>query len=128
MCEGSSTSQHQLRPTKCELFKEEVCYVGRLVPAEGVRIYTKDIAAVQALSKTTPTTVGDVRKLLGFLSYYRAYVQDFATIAKPLYDLLHVKGNHAAQPSSKQIRGGEASCLQELPYCEPMNIEESLTN
>lgn len=53
----------KLRPAKCELFKEEVRYVRRLVSAEGVD--TKDIAAVQALSKTTPKTVGDVRKLLG---------------------------------------------------------------
>ena len=33
-------------------------------------------------------TVGDVRKLLGFLSYYRQYIQDFSRIAKPLHDLM----------------------------------------
>lgn len=79
--------------------------MGRLVSAEVVRIDTKDIAAVQALSKTTPNTVGDVRKLLGFLSYYRAYVQDFARIAKPLYDLLQVKGNHTVSPQLKTSKG-----------------------
>ena len=29
-----------------------------------------------------------MRKLLGFLSYYRQYIQDFSCIAKPLYDLM----------------------------------------
>ena len=29
-----------------------------------------------------------MRKLLGFLSYYRQYVQDFSRTAKPLYDLM----------------------------------------
>ena len=29
-----------------------------------------------------------MRKLLGFLSYYRHYIQDFLRIAKPLYDLM----------------------------------------
>lgn len=42
------------------LFKEEVRYVGRLVSADGVRVDTKDIAAVQALRERTPNTAGDV--------------------------------------------------------------------
>ena len=29
-----------------------------------------------------------MRKLLGFLSYYRQYIQDFSRIAKPMYDLM----------------------------------------
>ncbi|KAI4872055.1 hypothetical protein NFI96_010346, partial [Prochilodus magdalenae] len=80
----------KLRPEKCELFRQEVRYVGRLVSAEGVRIDPRDLDAVRALGGKTPQTVGDVRKLLGFLSYYRSYVQDFARIAKPIYELLQV--------------------------------------
>ncbi|KAJ8353343.1 hypothetical protein SKAU_G00209100 [Synaphobranchus kaupii] len=82
---------HVGRPEKCELFKKEVRYVGKLVSAEGVRIDPKDLEAVLALKEKTPHTVGEVRKLLGFLSYYRTYIQDFSRIAKPLYELLQVK-------------------------------------
>ena len=32
--------------------------------------------------------MGDVRKLMGFLNYYRRYLKNFTTRAKPLYDLL----------------------------------------
>lgn len=81
----------KLRPTKCELFKQEVRYVGRLVSVEGVRIDPKDLDAVLALREKTPNTVGDVRKLLGFLNYYRTYIQDFSRIAKPIYELLQIK-------------------------------------
>lgn len=35
----------KLRPTKCELFRQEVRYVGRLVSADGVRIDPKDTDA-----------------------------------------------------------------------------------
>ncbi|KAI4882368.1 hypothetical protein NFI96_008891, partial [Prochilodus magdalenae] len=80
----------KLRPEKCELFRQEVRYVGRLVSAEGVRIDPRDLDAVRALGGKTPQTIGDVRKLLGFLSYYRSYVQDFARIARPIYELLQV--------------------------------------
>ncbi|KAI5630534.1 hypothetical protein C0J50_7585, partial [Silurus asotus] len=83
----------KLRAEKCEMFQKEVRYVGRLVSAEGVRIDPKDLEAVMALKTKTPQTVGDLRRILGFLSYYRSYIQDFAKIAKPLYELLQVKSS-----------------------------------
>lgn len=46
---------------------------------------------LQLSSHKTPTNVGELRKLLRFLSYYLAYAQDFFRIAKPFYDLLQVK-------------------------------------
>ena len=88
----------KLKPEKCELFREEVRYVGRLVSADGVRVDPKDIEAVQVLKNKRPQTVGEVRQLLGFLSYYRTYVQDFSRLAKPLYDLLKNKSDIETAP------------------------------
>ena len=48
----------------------------------------EDTAAVHNLVKQKPAAVGDVHKLLGFLSYYRQYIQDFPHIAESLYDLM----------------------------------------
>lgn len=115
----------KLQPTNCELFKREVRYVGLLVSADGVKI--EDLAAIQALRERTPNTAGDVHKLGGFLSYYRAFVQDFARIAKPLNYLLQIKGSHTTQPPHKFTKGREASCPQELPYNGHQNIKRSLT-
>jgi hypothetical protein len=72
------------------------------VSADGVRVDPKDVEAVQALKEKTPRTVGDVRRLLGFLSYYRTYVQDFSRIARPLYELLQIK---KSPPEPKPARG-----------------------
>jgi len=44
--------------------------VGKLVSADGVRVNPNDLEAIQALRSKTPSTVGEVHKLLGFLSYY----------------------------------------------------------
>lgn len=73
LCRVLQALQHhgvKLKPEKCELFRKEVRYVGRLVSAEGVKMDPKDLEAVRALKHKTPQTVGDIRQLLGFLSYY----------------------------------------------------------
>ena len=46
--------------------------------------------------------MGDLRKLLGLLGYYRSYIQDFSRIAKPLYELLKVEPS--AEPRKLKTR------------------------
>uniref|UniRef100_A0A3B3YDY6 Gypsy retrotransposon integrase-like protein 1 n=1 Tax=Poecilia mexicana TaxID=48701 RepID=A0A3B3YDY6_9TELE len=104
----------KLRTTKCELFKKEVRYLGRLVSAEGVRVDPQDIQAVVSLKEKRPTTVGEVRQLLGFLSYYRTYIQDFSRIAKPLYELLQVK-ELPDTPPRKGKKGNGAQLSSKTP-------------
>ena len=78
----------KLKPKKCELFQNEVSYLGRLVSSKGHCMDPKNIKAIDALRSTKPKNIGEVRKLLGFLGYYRRYIKDFARIAKPISDLL----------------------------------------
>ena len=78
----------KLKAKKCQLFQNKVSYLGRLVSSEGHCMHPKNTQAVEALRTTHPTNVNEVRKLLGFLGYYRRYIKDFARIAKPLSDFL----------------------------------------
>ncbi len=66
----------KLRPKKCEFFKREVCYVDRIISEQGYRMNPKEIEVVQALKWERPNTVREVRKLMGFLGYYRSYIAD----------------------------------------------------
>ena len=91
----------KLRPNKCELFRGEVRYLGRLVSADGHRPDPSDIMAVKSIGERKPETVGDLRKLLGLLGYYRSYIQDFSRIAKPLYELLRVEPG--AEPKKPKL-------------------------
>ena len=50
-----------------------------------------------------PKNVGELRSLLGFLSYYRCYVRNFARIVKPLYDLLRDDGGVKVRKGAKGV-------------------------
>ena len=60
---------------------------------------------MSTLKDNPPKTVGDVRKIVGLLGYYRHYIKDFAKIAKPLYELLQVlKSDGKSRNNSKGQR------------------------
>lgn len=64
-----------------------------------------EVAPVQALKYQIPATVGDLKKLLGFISYYRTYsIPDFSRLAKPLYQLFS-SPHQEASPVEKRVRG-----------------------
>ncbi|KAI2655580.1 Retrovirus-related Pol polyprotein [Labeo rohita] len=96
----------KLSPRKCEIFKRKVRFLGRLVSEDGCTMDPAEVAPMQALKDQIPATVGDLRKLLGFISYYRAYIPDFSRLAKPLYQLLSSPPEEAS-PVEKRVRGKE---------------------
>ena len=79
----------KLKAKKCELFKKEVSFLGRLITADGYRMDPKATEAVTKLKGVIPKTVEEVRKIMGLLGLYRRSIENFSKIAKPLYDLLN---------------------------------------
>ncbi len=61
----------KLNGQKCELFMKEVKFLGTVVNSEGYRMDESNVNAVTSLLNHAPEKVGDVRKMLGLLSYYR---------------------------------------------------------
>lgn len=63
----------KLKAAKCRLFKRKVNDLGRVISAEGHLVNPSETKALEALKEANPSTVGDVRKLMGFIGYYRMY-------------------------------------------------------
>jgi hypothetical protein len=75
----------KLNPEKCQLFRREVRYLGRIVSPEGISTNPEKLKAVQEWP--TSKNKRDTRSFLGLCTYYRRFISGFADIAKPLTKL-----------------------------------------
>ena len=75
----------KLKPSKCDLCCKQVEFLGHIVSADGIRT---DRAKTEKVAQwPVPKTKRGVQQFLGLANYYRRFVKDFATIAKPLHRL-----------------------------------------
>ena len=103
----------KLKPSKCELFKSSISYLGYVISADGVRCDPRNVSAVK--DWPTPQNVSEVRSFLGTANYYRQFVKDFATIESPLTCLTRKKvpfrWTESCQDSFARLR----DCLSSAP-------------
>ena len=71
-----------MKPSKCSLFKERISFLGCIAAAEGIDPQDEKIRSIQ--DWPVPKCVRDVRAFFGLASYYRKFVQNFASIAEPI--------------------------------------------
>ena len=75
----------EISPKKCYIFQKQVSFLGHVVNAEGI---SPDPIKLEAINSwPMPTTLKDVRSVLGKCSYYRKFIMDFAKNARPLHRL-----------------------------------------
>ena len=87
----------KLKPTKCDLFKDRITYLGHVVSKDGIET---DQAKIEAICKwPVPETVTEVRSFLGFTNYYRKFIFGYAQLAKPLN--LLISGENSSKKRSK---------------------------
>ena len=72
----------KLKPRKCTLFAKEVEFLGHVVSEAGIKTDPRKTELVS--NWPTPDNVHEVRSFLGFFSYYRRFIPQFAEVAKPL--------------------------------------------
>ena len=81
----------KLKPSKCSLLQQEVQYLGHIVNREGVSVDPGKVEKV--LTWPVPQSVQEVRQFLGFCSYYRRFIPNFADIARPLHRMTEKNAN-----------------------------------
>ena len=122
----------KLKPSKCELFKKSISYLGHVVSEEGVRTDPKKIEALQKWER--PHNVHTVRRFLGFVNYYIKFIRDYSKIARPLYNLISgdnakrrtnlVEWSHAAEEAFQTLinRCTQAPILAYADFSLPFEL------
>lgn len=77
----------KIKGSKCQLFKNEVEYLGFLAGQDGLKVNPRKLNAIQHFP--TPTTVKEIQSFLGLANYFRSFIVGFSEKAKPLNKLLH---------------------------------------
>ncbi len=92
---------HKCSFHKAQIAKKQVTFLGQTIGA-GNRSITQDRAAsVKAIPP--PTTIKTLHSFLGTTGYCRPWIEDYASIAQPLYDLLKGHG-----------KDSDTVCMEEL--------------
>ena len=77
----------ELSPEKSLLCQSQVGYLGHIVGSEGISTDCVKTEVVKEWPK--PTSKKEIKRFLGFCSYYRKFVPKFADIAHPLHSLVN---------------------------------------
>ena len=85
--------------SKCEFHTKETEYLGYVVTPDGVKIDPERVRTI--LEWPIPKTVRDIRIFIGFMNYYRRFIQSFSKLATPLNKLTQ-KGPNAAKGGHAQ--------------------------
>ena len=72
--------------SKCEFFRMEIDFLGHRISGAGIHTSPAELTAVS--NWPVCQCVKDVQAFLGLANYYRRFVPNFSSIAKPLTDLL----------------------------------------
>ena len=67
----------------CQFLRKDTRYLGHIISEKGISVDPDKIASVK--SWPVPTSVNQVQSFVGFMSFYRQFIKDFAKIAKPLH-------------------------------------------
>ena len=80
-------NQWKVKLSKCAFAQSSIQYLGYVISAKGVATDDSKVSAIR--DWPVPKDAKQLRSVLGMLGYYRKYMRNYASISKPLTQLLH---------------------------------------
>jgi len=75
-----------MKPEKCKWKVREVGFLGVVIGPEGIKMEEEKVKGV--MEWPTPKCIKDIQKFLGLVNYYCQFIEGFASIARPLHDMV----------------------------------------
>ncbi len=79
-------NEFTLAKSKCVWMKDQINYLGHVIGKGEIKPEDEKIKIIEKWR--TPQNVKEVQKFIGFLNYYNKYINNFASLAKPLFNLM----------------------------------------
>ena len=89
------------KPSKCEILRDSIKYLGRLVDKHGMRPDPEAIEAV--LTWKAPKTDTQLMSFLGFANYYLEFIKGYADKIYPMQRLMRNKGKKFTWTDEAQV-------------------------
>ena len=89
------------KPPKCEILRDSIKYLGRLVEEHGLRPDPEAVEAV--LTWKAPKTDTKLMSFLGFANYYREFIKGYADKTYPMQRLMRNKGKKFTWTDEAQV-------------------------
>ena len=89
------------KPSKCEILRDSIKYLGRLVDKHGVRPDPEAVEAV--LTWKVPKTDTQLMSFLGFANYYREFIKGYADKIYSMQRLMRNKGKKFTWTDEAQV-------------------------
>ena len=108
MFRALQTAGLTLKPAKIHFGPKEVQYLGHVLSADGIRMGEDRIKAIVNLK--TPTTIKELRSVLGTVNFVRKFIPNLATIIEPLVALTR-KSVANSKDFAKYLGTGTGRCF-----------------
>ena len=105
----------KLQPTKCQLFQEEIEYLGHIVSANGVRPPAEYKTIVSEWP--VPRTKTQARAWLGKVGYYRRFIKGYAAVARPWTDVTGKSDDPVEEKKALTLTEEMQKSFKELNNC-----------
>ena len=96
----------QLKRRKCNFMMDKVTYLGHEVSAQGIQPTEEKVQAIRKMR--APTSLHELRVLLGMVNYYGKFLPNMSTLLAPWYALLkkdfEFKWTKACEDAFSQIK------------------------
>ena len=105
----------KLKPAKCNLFCDQVLYLGHVISAASV---SPDPAKLRVLADwPLPTTVRELQSFLGFVNFYGDFFDEQTTLTASLYDMTAARKcteqeHFSAEDVERLTTRSNATCAQ----------------
>ena len=117
----------KLKPQKCRLFQKSVTYLENKLSPEGIAPDENKLIAVPDWKR--PENVSQVSSFIGFCSYYRRFIKEFAGIAKPFHQITKKNSRFTWNPEChnafEKLKKAliDSSVLKHLNYNSPFIVD-----